>query len=351
MNLKIKISEHTENSDKIECLKIAFSDFFSRKGYLTIPPKQITTREDHTVQFIGSSTNAFKKNLLQGCDDFLFTVQPCFRARNIDELLDDHSQFKWGSLFTMFGTIGNPKSYIKQSQDIFQFLMVEIGIPPEELCLQVHHDDEHLLVHWKEINGLNFEISKQPDSYYRWKYGEKGIYGKGVSLALISKKNSKPQELGNIIEVYKYNQVIAIEMGFGLECLLTRLEDKDHTIESTSLASLFDLTSNHQKKYADAVMVSMTLIQNGVKPSARGQGRVLREYINGIVYFVLKLSIPQHQVVNNLLQVEKNLQQKHTGIAAKLFNYIFDSIEEINEKHTNIAIKTNEQIAQILRKK
>ena len=343
--------KETDNYNKLQELKEEFSRYFISKNYCPVAPLPIISKEDPTVQFIGSSTNVFKKQLLNEDNELSFTVQPCFRARNINELLDDNSTFKWGSLFTMFGTIGGPSTYSKQSNEIFSFLTDKIGIPIKQLCLQVHNDDSYLLEPWKNKKDLNFEIGQQPESYYRWKYGEEGITGKGVSLAMISHRDEKPYELGNIIEISKNNKVIAIEMGFGLECLIARLNEKAHTIEVNALADFFNLEGNNRKKYADAIMVSMVLIQNGITPSARGQGRVLREYTKGIVYAIIKQNISKEKIADTLLKVELAIAGKNIGLASKLYNEILDMYENITAICKDISSQTSEEIIKLLNKK
>lgn len=351
MNVLERLSEQGDNAVQLDTLKTEFSRYFRFQQYDHFPSLPIVSNEDPTVQFVGSSTNVFKKLLLAGCDRLAFTIQPCFRARNSYELLDEHSPFKWGSLFTMFGTIGGPDTYSQQCNDIFCFLTEVIGFRVNQLCLQAHPADHHLLQNWGNIQGLALEIGEQPETYYRWKYGEENISGKGVSLALISPRSGKPCELGNIIEISRQDQPIAIEMGFGLECLLTRFEDKDHTIEKHRLASLFSLADNHWRKYADSIMVSMTLIQNGVKPNARGQGRVLREYIKGIVYSMIKQNISPQQLADTLLKIERAAIGSNIGIASELYNHIFDTYDDLKAICLDLTKQTNEEIVRLFSKK
>lgn len=346
-----KFTGEISNKEKLSLLKSEFYQYFTKNGYKFIEPLPINSNEDQTVQFIGSSTNVFKKTLLNGCEELCFTVQKCLRARNTGELLDDSSKFKWGSLFTMFGTIGNPISYDQQCNDIYSFFTEVLDIPVNRLCLQVHNDDEHLLDPWKDKEGLKLEIGKQPEAYYRWKYGEKGLSGRGVTLALLSEKDDYPQELGNIIQISDENKIIGVEMGFGLECLFTRIEGKEHTIEATELAPFFDLDSNAEKKYADAIMVCMTLVSLGVSVGARGQGRILREYIKGVVYFLIKENISRGSLTDLLLKIEIDLVGKNIGIAANLYDNILSMYEDITLVSTDVRKKTNDEIISLINKR
>lgn len=327
----------------------SFSQFFSHKKYQDFSGLSIISNEDTSVQFIGSTTNVFKKFLIKGDPELSYVVQPCFRANNISELLDDTSTFKWGSLFTMFGTIGRPETYSQQCDDIYFFLTSVIGIPPAQLCLQAHSDDEHLLKHWHDKSELTFEIDKQQESYYRWTYGLEGYAGRGVTLALMSNKDNKPYELGNIIEISQFSSPIAVEMGFGLECLIARINEYDHTLYGHEFAHFFNLSDNNWRKFADAILVALNLVKVGILPGARGRGRILREYIKGIVYSIMKLNVSRDAVANTLLQIEKKMIGKNIGVAAVLFNFIYDKYEEINSICIDISTATKQETINLLK--
>lgn len=95
--------------------------------------------------------------------------------------------------------------------------------------------------------------------------------------------------------------------------------------------------------------MALNLVKVGVLPGARGRGRILREYIKDIVYSIMKLNVSRDAVANTLLQIEKKMIGKNIGVAAVLFNFIYDKYEEINSICIDISTATKQETINLLK--
>jgi alanyl-tRNA synthetase len=303
---------------------------FTGLRYEAHPPLPLVEDSDKSVLFTGSTSNTFKKYIsgdvpLNRC---YFTEQPCLRVRNAPLFLDDGTDMKWGSMFNMFGTVGPAQSFPQQSADIWHYFREKLAVPQKRLALQAHPVDQDLIQAWQAFADVELEIGMQPEKYYRWKYGETGVTGRGVTLALKAMNGQDLMELGNIIEISHEGRPFAIEMGFGIECMISRFKEYEHTIEATIIADLMPLNSQLLQKMADAIHTSMVILDLGIQPSARGQGRVLKNYLQGASYLYHKTGFSRDRLASLLLGLEKRIKGTNQGLAYQVFNYIFDIAEE-----------------------
>ncbi len=64
--------------------------------------------------------------------------------------------------------------------------------------------------------------------------------------------------------------------------LVARLFELDHPIMASPMAAAVPITSDCGIKFADALAASTALVDAGLRPTGRGQGRILRGYLQAL---------------------------------------------------------------------
>ncbi len=310
-------------------LRRLYSRFWEERGHKEVPPIPLVPQNDPTTLFTGSGMQQLVPYLLGEVHPLgkrLYNIQRCLRAQDIEEVGDNRHD-------TFFEMLGNWSlgDYFKKEQLFWfwDFLTRELGLPKEKLYVTVFSGDEknHLppdnesMEIWKKLGVPENHIYKYganknwwsrageprnmpvaepggPDSevFYEFvsvphdrKFGEKchpncdcGRYLEiGNSVFMQYKKTDKGFE-----ELPKKN----VDFGGGLERITMALEDKNDLFETNLfqkiIAALEKLTG---KKYqdnkkemriiADHIKSSVFLIKEGVYPSNKEQGYVLRRLL------------------------------------------------------------------------
>lgn len=315
--------------------------FFEKRGHTRIENSSLVPNNDPTTLFTSSGMQPLVPFLLgekHPSGNRLVNVQNCFRAQDIDEIGDNrHTTF-----FRMLGnwSLGD---YFKTEQLtwIFDFLVDPkegLGIDPNRLYVTVFEgyqnipkDSESISiweslfqnvgVHAKEGERIFAYDAKKnwwsrsgvPDSM---PVGEPGgpdsevFYDFGESLKIHENSEFKNEkchvncDCGRFIEIANsvFMQYVKTEKGFeelpqknvdfggGLERLVAATEDKQDVFETSLFAPIIETVSNTTAKdykknskemriILDHFVASVFIISNGIIPSNKEQGYILRRLV------------------------------------------------------------------------
>ncbi len=322
-----------------------FVESFSKAGFEYHKPAEITSDIDSSVRFIGSITNLFKKRIL-GLDlpeSGYFTIQPCLRTHNQKSFEEPDSPIKWGSFFTMLGSAAPSSTYEHSCATAWQYFTEGLNIDQKNIVVQVSADDEDLQKFWKLNSNVEMEVGKQDSKYYRWKYGNQDMFGRGITIGVNSQRDEAYKEVGNIIKIEKAGKEIAVESGFGVEAIIARIFGLSHTLMSSGIAKAFDLRAQDNSdmsryKLADALFGTCIIIKNGVKPGSRDRARILRNYIKAVCLYACRLNLTLRDIILITKKMEVELPKNTKNSSDEVSKLLLVYLQQVNEKY-NIGLK------------
>lgn len=330
-------------------LRKKYLDFFTAKGHVVIPSAPIVLNGDPTTLFTGSGMQPMMPYLLGAAHPLgkrLTDSQKSFRAGDIDEVGDNrHTTF-----FEMLGnwSLGD---YFKKEQLtwFYEFLTKEIGLDKNKLHVSVFEGidniekDKESYQIWKDLGIIDdhihfYGVRKNwwarngaipatmpkgepggPDSEVFYDFGtpHDPAFGEvchpncdcgrfmeiGNSVFMLYQK----QEDGSLKELSQKN----VDFGGGLERILAVAND-DPDVFKTDLFTpiiikLEELTGASYKKnprsmriIADHLKGSVMMASEGLEPSNKQQGYVLRRFLR-------RTAVKMKELNPNLINEFKNL--------------------------------------------
>ncbi|HVZ67269.1 MAG TPA: alanine--tRNA ligase [Patescibacteria group bacterium] len=350
-----------------------YIEFFEGNGHKRIPNSSLVPLNDPTTLFTSAGMQPLVPYLLgekhpEGTK--LVNVQNCFRAQDIDEIGDNrHTTF-----FRMLGnwSLGD---YFKSEQIpwFFEFLTDRLNIPAEKLYVTVFEGNDSVPKDteseqiWKRLfeeRGLN---AKERIFYYgtdknwwsragapdKMPSGEPGGPSTEVFYEFTNIKHDKKfgeqchvncdcgrfLEIGNsVFMAYKKQDDGSIkplaspnvDFGGGLERLIMATEDQNdafstsllkplvETIENTT-AKNYDSNKKEMRVVADHLTASTFIISNGIKPSNKEQGYVLRRLLRRAFdnFYLLNgdsITSIVDKIVDQYSQTDPDLKSKYEEI-------------------------------------
>ncbi len=328
-------------------LRELFSKFWEKRGHKEVPPIPLVPKDDPTTLFTGSGMQQLVPYLLgepHPLGKRLYNIQRCFRSQDIEEVGDNrHTTF-----FEMMGnwSLGD---YFKREQLnwFFEFLVEVLGFDPSKLYVTVFEgwdglpaDEESIRV-WKEIfkkYGIKAEVGerifKYPAEKNWWSRagvpenmpeGEPGGPDSEVFYLFENVKHNPkfgPKchpncdcgrflEIGNSVFMqYKktkkgFEELPSknVDFGGGLERILASLQDEPDIFKTELYFPIIkEVEKLVGKEYkgeenkanmriiADHIKASVFLIWDGVLPSSKEQGYVLRRLLRRVAVKVYKLA-------------------------------------------------------------
>ena len=316
-----------------------FKDFWKTKKHSEVPPIPLIPKDDPTTLFTGSGMQQFVPYLLgrdhpQGAR--LFNVQPCLRAQDIEVVGDNNHD-------TFFEMMGNWSlgDYFKQEQLtwFYEFLTKELRLPKEKLYVTVFEgyknlpkDEESYQIWLKlgqpkeriffygprenwwsrggipdtmpsgEPGGPSSEVFFQYDVPHNKAFGEachpNCDCGRFSEIGNNVFMQYQKQADGSFKDLPKRN----VDFGGGLERLLSAANnDPDQfttDLYSGIIAEIEEATGKfyqdeHNKPemrvIADHIKAAVFLIVDGVVPSNKEQGYILRRLLRRAVIKMYQL--------------------------------------------------------------
>lgn len=323
-------------------LRKKFVNFWIKNGHKEIPAIPLVPQNDPTTLFTGSGMQQLVPYLLgepHPLGKRVFDIQPCIRAQDIEEVGNNRHD-------TFFEMMGNWSlgDYFKKEQLtwFWKFLTEELKIPKEKLYVTVFAGDkknnlppdEESIKIWKSLGISPDHISKYGPEKNWWSRagvpdnmpsGEPGgpdseMFYEFTQVAHDRKFGEKCHQncdCGRFIEIgnsvfmqYKKNDdgtfselpAMNVDFGGGLERIMMAVENKNDLFETNVFIKIVSaLEKLTGKKYAenkkemriisDHIKTSVFLIKQGVMPSNKEQGYILRRLLRKASFNLHKIGI------------------------------------------------------------
>ncbi|MFH1201059.1 MAG: alanine--tRNA ligase-related protein [bacterium] len=283
-------------------IRLKFLKFFENRGHKIISSSSLIPENDPSVLFTTAGMQQFKPYYTNPKDaekDFgsrnIVTVQKCIRTGDIDEVGDAiHLTF-----FEMLGNFSfggyGRKETITYAYD---FITKELGL---EISYVTFYKGEGVVPRDEESKdiwaGLGVKDIREDGSDVFWgPTGDSGPCGPTTEI-YCKNANGEDVEIWNIVfnEYFceasrelldrgetrlKKLDVLGVDTGMGLERLLTIVQKKKSVYET-------DVFNNEKTKeeriIADHIKASIFIISDGVKPSNKESGSVLRRLMRYVI--------------------------------------------------------------------
>ncbi len=307
---------------KSEELRQKYLNFFAKNGHAIIPSASLIPK-DSTVLFTTAGMQPLVPYLLgethpQG--KRIADIQKCIRTGDIEEVGDDtHLTF-----FEMLGNWSLGDYWKKESITwSFEFLTKELQIPLEKLAVSCFEGDknapkdEESAEIWQSLGVKKEKIAFLPKEDNWWgPVGETGPCGPDTEI-FYWKNTSVPAPAHfdptdkNWVEIWNNvfmqyvkdasgNYVLAdqknVDTGMGFERTLAILNGFENVYQTDVFAPILDLFSSdvpEKKKriIADHAKASVFLISDGVTPSNKDQGYILRRLLRRMMVHLRGIQI------------------------------------------------------------
>ncbi len=313
----------------------SYLKFFEKKGHAVIPPAPLIPPDDPTTLFTSSGMQQlvpYLKGQVHPMGKRLVDAQPCFRSEDIDEVGDNrHTTF-----FTMLGnwSLGD---YFKKEQLgwFWQWLTEEVKLPKERLAVTVFEGnkdvgrDETAAKIWQDLGLSKEQIFFYPAKKNWWSRagepdkmpsGEIGGPDSEVFFEFTQVKHDPKfgktchpncdcgrwLEIGNSVFMEYEKQADGsfkplpkqnVDFGGGLERLTAASQNQPDIFQTDVFIDLMkaqptkNLSDN--RLIADHLRASVAMINEGILPSNKKQGHILRRLIRRAA---IKLDEPQSLV-------------------------------------------------------
>jgi hypothetical protein len=275
--------------DYLQTMHDSYREHMTKAGYTEHDSVPVTSGVDPTVRFVGSHISVLKPYLLEGRvpHNGYSMTQKCIRSRNTRTLLDDDADPKYGSFFTSLGGIAPTGSLNKVCEDVVA-LIDDLGIDASDIRAHVSSEDQDLVrVCQATFSPGNILYDTQPATYYQHRFGVEGMSGRNFNVALPSPITHEYEDVGNIIVIESDGGGLGVEIALGDTTVLKQLCGLDHILDAYDIALPQDqLSPVLIRKMKDAIMTSVVLLQEGLRPDASSnQSRILRSYCKALAYY------------------------------------------------------------------
>lgn len=338
-----------------------YLEFFESKGHAVIPSASLIPENDPSVLFNTAGMQPLVPYLLgepHPKGTRLTNVQKCLRTGDLDIIGDDtHHTF-----FQMLGNWSLGDYFKKEAIEwSFEFLTSPewLGIPLEKLAFTVYEGDEQVSKDqeaaeiWESLGVPTERIAYFGKDNF-WKAGDTGPCGPSTEMFYWSGKGDAPAIFDphddTWVEIWNdvfmtYNKTAEkleelsqknVDTGMGLERTAAVLAGKASAYETDLFQPLIQVVEElSEKEYSatDEIKTSMRIIAdhirssvfvlgdpNGVVPSNKDQGYVLRRLIRRAVNHGRKLGITE------------NFLDKVAGKTIQLYKDIYAELDQNKEK-------------------
>lgn len=309
-----------------------FLDFFKEKGHAIVSSSSLVPN-DPSVLLTTAGMQQFKKYFtgeLNAMSDFksrrTVSIQKCFRTSDIEEVGDDtHLTFFEMMGNFSFGPVGSDDPKDKQTEGYFkrsaivwgyEFLTKELGISSKRIAAsifkgdkEVPRDEESYAI-WQNDIGLpksHIKESGRADNFW----GPTGVEGPCGPTSEIYVDGI---EVWNLV-FNEYNCYVGkrleklknpgIDTGMGFERLAAVLQGVKNVFETDVLQPIVTrvqeiaphLDTREVRIFADHIRAAVFLVSDGVIPSNKEAGYVLRRHIRRMLAFQIKYDVRINFVV------------------------------------------------------
>ncbi|MBP6857646.1 MAG: alanine--tRNA ligase [Candidatus Pacebacteria bacterium] len=306
-------------------IRSRFLEFFAKRGHAVLPSVSLVPKNDPSVLFNTAGMQPLVPYLMgqpHPSGNKLASCQKCVRTGDIDEIGDSRH-------LTFFEMLGNWSlgDYFKEEAIgwSYEFLTSKeegLGLDPARLYITVFEGDEdaprdtEAVEIWKKFIPEN-RIYFLPKENNWWSPGDNGPCGPDTEMFydtteqglgdLSHEQFVTADENGQVVEIWndvfmeyekRDGKVIGklsqknVDTGSGLERISMIVQGKDNVYEADMFKTVMDfIYTNTRKPYdlksariiADHIRTATFLIADGVTPSNKDQGYILRRLIRRAV--------------------------------------------------------------------
>jgi alanyl-tRNA synthetase len=293
-------------------LRSRYLDFFAQRGHAVIPSASLVPANDPTVLFTTAGMHPLVPYLLgepHPAGRRLVDVQRCVRTGDIDVIGDD-------THLTYFEMLGNwSLGDYGREQAIgwsFEFLTRELALPIERLMVtcfagddEVPRDDESAAI-WTALGIQRISFLGRDDNWW----GPAGQTGPcGPDTEIFYWTGSEWVEIWNNVFM-QYTKTAAgtieplpavnVDTGMGVERTLVAINGLRSVYEVDTVRPLLDAlrglaTVDRERELrviTDHVRAACAIIADGVGPSNKDRGYVLRRLLRRSILFARQLGMP-----------------------------------------------------------
>ena len=327
-----------------------FIEFYKARGHIQIPSESLVPENDPTTLFVSAGMQPLITNILgvpHPLGKRLVNSQKAIRMQDIEEVGNNrHTTF-----FEMLGnwSLGD---YFKKEQLswIWEFLTKELHLAKDRLCVSVLEGDHESVAIWKQL-GIpqekiySYDVSKNwwsragvpdkmppgepggPDSevFFEFtqvphdlKFGKvchpNCDCGRFMEIANSVFMQYRKKKDGTLEELPNKN----VDFGGGLERMTAATNDDPDVFNTDLFAGLVSSAGDIRARriVADHIKAAVMMMADGVLPSNKLQGYVLRRLIRRAILYARPLGLSVEKLVVPAAEIYKDaypavLQQSH----------------------------------------
>src|SRR3989304_5925278 len=359
------------NSEEI---RLKFFEFFQKRGHKIVPSSSLFS-DDPSVLLTTAGMQQFKKyytDELDALEDFgskrIISIQKCFRASDIEEVGDK-------THLTFFEMLGNFsfKDYFKQPAILwaYEFIVDILKINSERVTVsdfkgddKIPCDEESFKI-WNSKIGIPKDkiiLGEKKDNFWG-PTGDEGpcgpsseIYIDGVEIWNLVFNEYYKEKNGN----FRRAKNSGIDTGMGLERLVSILQGVDDVFETDLLKPLFskikELAPKAEEKIlrilTDHLRASIFLIVDGIRPSNKEAGYILRRLLRRILAYQIKYDIHADLFPQMIEIIKEKFGGVYSGIneTKKILEVLENESQKFQEAISR-GIKEMEKLSKINGKK
>jgi alanyl-tRNA synthetase len=318
-------------------IRSRFLEFFKNRQHAILPSASLVPENDPSVLFNTAGMQPLVPYLLGQTHPMgtrLADIQKCVRTNDIDEVGDNtHLTF-----FEMMGnwSLGDyfKQDAIKWSYEFLTDEKIGLGLDPQRLyvtCFEGNADaprDEESAAIWSKIfydhKVTGERMYFRPAEKNWWSAGDNGPCGPDTEMfydltgtldeGMTLEEYLKADDEQKVVEIWndvfmeyvkKDGKVVGklpaknVDTGSGFERVVTVVQGKGNIFETDVFSDVMELIKDNADSYdvrlarivADHLRTSTFLIADGVLPSNKDQGYILRRLIRRAIFYIMMLGL------------------------------------------------------------
>jgi|GEM_PF-21620 len=316
-----------ESSPLLRVFLESFRVFFSERGYKYSDSLPLRVN-DPTLLLMNSTVAVFKDEMrLDESIGKRAMTQLCFRSKQktVDYLYS----------FNMAG-VSADISHLDGAYEAILNYLEHCQIPREAIHVVLHPDDRTLVEASRKLfdPGHIHEATENGKYHVRWKFGYSELSGRGLTLAakMEGGASSDPFSpcfvpLGNVILVDNGSGERYVDVGFGVECILSYFYNGiifDIPFFASQLEALreIDWLDGKEKFLLKALLGFITLYSEGIFPGSKKENYVAAKVQNDLFTFLHEKK--KDPLVIDLLfsKLEKSYSREEIGVLRECAEFL-----------------------------
>lgn len=360
-----------------------FLKFFEEKGHKIVPSSSLVPEGDSSTLFVSAGVQPLAPYILgqaHPAGKRIVNIQKCVRVQDIDEVGDKTHD-------TFFEMMGNwsfndyfKEDAIKWSYELLTDKEKGFGLDVNRLYVTVFEGndnaprDEESFQIWKSLGIPEERIYFMDEKSNWWSAGDNGPCGPDTEmfydvtkegLDLKSKEEYMiADEKQQVVEVWndvfmeylkKDGKVVGkletrnVDTGSGLERITMAVQGKDNIFDTDLFSPIMDVLDKYhaldnlkaKRIIADHIRTSVFMVGDGVKPSNKDRGYILRRLIRRAGFQMYRLGIMLPQVTEELV---RSVSDNYKTVYPKLGESEISDVIEAEMHRFFATLETGEEL-------